>query len=1128
MAELSLPKLSIEITADGTAAVKEIQGVGNAAQSAGGSAQTLATQSDNAGKSLNNLGTNAANTVSKVTSLQASMQKVGSTMTATVTTPIIAAFTAATKGAADLVETVSKTEVVFGNYYSKVDQWSQTSIENMGIARSTALEMASLYGDMATGMGFGQAAAADMATELTSLAADMASFKNISIDTAETALKSVFTGETESLKNLGIVMTEANLEAYALSEGITTAYSSMSQAEKVTLRYNYVMAQSKNAQGDFARTGDSLSNQFRKLMQTVKQLGENIGTLLMPYVSKIVTALQNAVEWVTNLDEGTKNTILTVAAIVAAIGPLLLVGSKVLKLITSIKAALAVASLNPIILAITAAAGAAALLVSAFKSGAKEVDKTSESYQRAKTAIEKGIETEVKVDSEELDALEGKEYSGGTVTITMPEESKKVVQSASDFIDELNTTDFAKNLEIDGDSSKAEAALAAIDTAIGTLLSGEGDGNSIAQLEAAIAACEELQITPGLDETTYAEVEAKLNTLKEAVAAIKEASTTFTYTDATTEADKAAWEAFSSTVESWGAEGKTLEATGKFTITGASTDEINNYASALAAAAMATSDYGDAVDNLNSVLEQEMQRQMEQVITDANEQVKELAIVYNSGGMSTEEYLAQVDTITSGAKETIEALEAETEAKKENNEVFANGKAADDSEAYAMQMADLYSGESISWESTQEYLTALKEAKESGADMSELSVTAGAALNGLAAKSVEVFDQMTQATDEYNAAMEEVKEKEQEAADNTAMAERAEAAYESLDAFGNFLKFNGGGYDSTGAALDGFIEQMGLVGEEAETMKTTLTDLFADENGVLPEDYWNGIIDKIPETKENLESIQSDYETAATTAATEAATAAEEAATAYQTSMQTIQDESGFTAEAMAGALDAIAATGATIPEETQQQIEAVAGSLDVVNATLADGSSAAAETVSGMMQEVGNKKTEAEEQGKSIGNAIIDGIKAGMRAKASSLKNTATAIANSIPEWMRKILGINSPSRVMRDLIGKNIMAGITAGIEDEAPSTYSALKTGLGKIVSGAQSVINRGAYSFPTAQLATSAGGMNYSALGEALSAAVQDAPVSLIIKDKVIAQTTSDATARNQTIRAQRINRGKGRW
>ncbi len=769
------------------------------------------------------------------------------------------------------------------------------------------------------------------------------------------------------------------------------------------------------------------------------------------------------------------------------------------------------------------------MLVSAFKSGAKEVDKTSESYQRAKTAIEKGIETEVKVDSEELDALEGKEYSGGTVTITMPEESKKVVQSASDFIDELNTTDFAKNLEIDGDSSKAEAALAAIDTAIGTLLSGEGDGNSIAQLEAAIAACEELQITPGLDETTYAEVEAKLNTLKEAVAAIKEASTTFTYTDATTEADKAAWEAFSSAVESWGAEGKTLEATGKFTITGASTDEINNYASALAAAAMATSDYGDAVDNLNSVLEQEMQRQMEQVITDANEQVKELAIVYNSGGMSTEDYLAQVDTITSGAKETIEALEAETEAKKENNEVFANGKAADDSEAYAMQMADLYSGESISWESTQEYLTALKEAKESGADMSELSVTAGAALNGLAAKSVEVFDQMTQATDQYNAAMEEVKEKEQEAAAESAIAESGYALDEHLNRLNNFLTtFEGQEALGSGDFIGGYVDSLGLAAEEAAALKEQLTGLFTDGEGNMPENTTNAYMEAIDEQIANVGEQIAEHEANAAALTEEAATAAEEAATAYQTSMQTIQDESGLTAEAMAGALDTIAATGATIPEETQQQIEAVAGSLDVVNATLADGSSAAAETVSGMMQEVGNKKTESEKQGKSIGNAIIDGIKAGMRAKALSLKNTATAIANSIPEWMRKILGINSPSRVMRDLIGKNIMAGITAGIEDEAPSTYSALKTGLGKIVSGAQSVINRGAYSFPTAQLATSAGGMNYSSLGEALSAAVQDAPVSLIIKDKVIAQTTSDATARNQTIRAQRINRGKGRW
>lgn len=1011
MAELSLPKLSIEITADGSAAVKEIQNVGSAAQSTGGSAKTLATESENAGKSLNNLGTNAANTVSKVTSLQESMQKVGSSMTKTITAPIVAAFTAATKGAADLVETVSKTEVVFGDYYDQVDQWSQSSIENMGIARSTALEMASLYGDMATGMGFGQAAAADMATELTSLAADMASFKNISIDTAETALKSVFTGETESLKNLGIVMTETNLEAYALSQGITTSYSAMSQAEKVTLRYNYVMAQSKNAQGDFARTGDSLSNQFRKLVQTVKQLGEDLGTLLIPYVTKVVTALQNAVQWITDLDSGTKETILTIAAVVAAIGPLLLVGAKVLKLVTSIKAALAVSSLNPIILAITGAAAAAALLVSAFKSGSKEVDKTSESYQRAKSAIEKGIETKVDVDSEELDALDGKE----------------------------------------------------------------------------------VDITFGYKEASDSETEA--------------------------------WEAFSAAVDDWGVEpNKTLTALGKFTVTGASTDEINDYAEALVAAASATGDYSEAVDNLNSVLESEMRRQMQEIQTDASERIKNLAIIYNNGGMSLEDFEASVQEVVDGAKEATEALEAETEAKKKQNEVFANGKASDDAPELARQAAEIYSDSSVSWEDTQGYLAAIKQAKESGETMTDYATTGQGAIAGLGAKAIDVFNQMTQATDEYNAAMEEVTEKENEAAEAAEKAELARNVAQYMPDLDPFLTTNG---ETLSEGIDLFVENLGLAEEEAAAFKTVLTDLYSDENGVLPESAWD-VYGQAGEKQAQLLTMAADWETEATTAAEAAATGAETAATAYQTSMQTIQDESGFTTEAMTGAMNAITETGATIPTTTEQLINATSTLLDTATSTLESGSDAAAESVSGMIENVSDKEGAAKKAGKPIGSGIIEGVITGIKSKNSALQTAVNAAMNKIPAWARKILGINSPSKVMRDLIGKNIMAGITAGIEDETTSTYSTLKSSLGKIVSGAQSVINRGSYSFPSAQLATSAGGMNYGALGEALSAAVQDAPVSLIIKDKVIAQTTSDATARNQTIRAQRINRGKGRW
>ena len=190
--------------------------------------------------------------------------------------------------------------------------------------------MASTFGDMGTSMGQTRAEASEMSTSLVQLAADMASFKNISTDRAATALTAIYTGETEALKSLGIVMTQANLEAFALSQGITTQISAMSQAEQVQLRYQYVMAQTANAQGDFVRTGGSLANQSRKLVQSIKQLGESVGKLLLPAVTSVVTTIQGAVQWLTEDDSGLKQVILTIAGVVAAIGPLLLVGGKII------------------------------------------------------------------------------------------------------------------------------------------------------------------------------------------------------------------------------------------------------------------------------------------------------------------------------------------------------------------------------------------------------------------------------------------------------------------------------------------------------------------------------------------------------------------------------------------------------------------------------------------------------------------------------------------------------------------------------------------------------------------------------------------------------------------------------
>lgn len=201
----------------------------------------------------------------------------GNALTVGLTTPLVAAGAAAVNYASDTEEALNKVDVAFGSSAESVKAWSDTTLTSIGLAKGTALDMAALYGDMATSMGFSEEAAADMAKELVNLAGDLASFKNISVDEVNTALKSVFTGETESLKNLGVVMTEVNLENYALSKGLSQTYQSMDQNEKVALRYQYVLDMTKNAQGDFARTTDSTANQIRILQESLKEAAASIG-----------------------------------------------------------------------------------------------------------------------------------------------------------------------------------------------------------------------------------------------------------------------------------------------------------------------------------------------------------------------------------------------------------------------------------------------------------------------------------------------------------------------------------------------------------------------------------------------------------------------------------------------------------------------------------------------------------------------------------------------------------------------------------------------------------------------------------------------------------------------------------
>lgn len=262
----------------------------------------------------------------KIQSVGDAITNVGSTLTRTVTTPLLAAGAAAIKLGSDYEENINKVDVAFGNSAKEVKNWAKTATKNFGMSESAALDATSAFGDMATSMGLSDDEAAKMSIQLAGLAGDLSSFKNIDIQTAMTALKGVFTGETESLKGLGVVMTETNLKAFAEDMGLV--YSEMSQAEKVTLRYQYVMEKTANAQGDYLRTSDGFANSFRTLKAEVSNLGASFGQELLPYVTPLVQRITEAIKGFGDLDESTKQMIIRSAGLAAAVGPVLAAGGK--------------------------------------------------------------------------------------------------------------------------------------------------------------------------------------------------------------------------------------------------------------------------------------------------------------------------------------------------------------------------------------------------------------------------------------------------------------------------------------------------------------------------------------------------------------------------------------------------------------------------------------------------------------------------------------------------------------------------------------------------------------------------------------------------------------------------------
>ena len=213
------------------------------------------------------------------------------------------------KDAIDISSSLTEVENVvrttFGNYEKLIQDFSKTSIQDFGMSELTAKQVASRFQAMGTAMGFSQGKMADMSLQLTKLTSDMASFYDMEQSDVARNLQAVFTGETEPLRKYGLDLTQATLKEWAMKQGLDADISSMTQAEKTMLRYQYVMANTAAAQGDFARTADTWANQVRILKQSFEQLASIIGGALInafkPFVKTLNAVMQKVIDFATTV-----------------------------------------------------------------------------------------------------------------------------------------------------------------------------------------------------------------------------------------------------------------------------------------------------------------------------------------------------------------------------------------------------------------------------------------------------------------------------------------------------------------------------------------------------------------------------------------------------------------------------------------------------------------------------------------------------------------------------------------------------------------------------------------------------------------------------------------------------------
>lgn len=237
---------------------------------------------------------NASNNI-KSSGIEKSLKNIGKAAIAAFSVKAVVDFTkSCLELGSNLAEVQNVVDVTFGNLNTQVDEFAKNAIDQFGLGQTVTKKYVGTFGAMAKAFDFNNQAALEMSETLTGLVGDVASFYNLSSDEAFTKLKSVFTGETETLKDLGIVMTQTALDQYAMANGFGKTTSAMTEQEKTALRYQFVLDKLSLAQGDFARTSDSWANQTRVLSLRFDELKATLGQGFI----NLFTPIVQGINWV--------------------------------------------------------------------------------------------------------------------------------------------------------------------------------------------------------------------------------------------------------------------------------------------------------------------------------------------------------------------------------------------------------------------------------------------------------------------------------------------------------------------------------------------------------------------------------------------------------------------------------------------------------------------------------------------------------------------------------------------------------------------------------------------------------------------------------------------------------------